>query len=165
MRERTIKDPTFNIYKKGGAVEDKQQTLFDLQETDKANNIERRGKELKKDDLIKLAKDEADLKFDFESGISDVIIRDYYRERKPGQSITDWLDTKPRSYFLNIPLELAEGGKVIDFLSYLKRKEKPKIKRINLDSVAPGKAVVDLTDAEREVVNKLLRMSFNIKGD
>ena len=38
--ERTIKDPTFNIYKKGGNVEDKQQTLFDLDETDKANNIE-----------------------------------------------------------------------------------------------------------------------------
>ena len=37
--ERTIKDPTFNIYKKGGNVEDKQQTLFDLDETDKANNI------------------------------------------------------------------------------------------------------------------------------
>ena len=49
--ERTIKDPTFNIYKKGGNVEDKQQTLFDLDETDKANNIERRGKELKKFDL------------------------------------------------------------------------------------------------------------------
>ena len=30
--ERTIKDPTFNIYKKGGNVEDKQQTLFDLDE-------------------------------------------------------------------------------------------------------------------------------------
>ena len=122
MRERTIKDPTFNIYKRGGAVEDKQQTLFDLQETDKANNIERRGKELKKDDLIKLAKDEADLKFDFESGISDVII-EITTGKENLVKITDWLDTKPRSYFLNIPLELAEGGKVIDFLSYLKQRK------------------------------------------
>ncbi len=32
--------------------------------------------------------------------------------------------------------------------------------------VLTGKTtIVDLTDAEREVVNKLLRMSFNIKGD
>ena len=139
--ERTIKDPTFNIYKDGG-------------------NVETKGKELKKEELLKLAKDEADLKFDFESGISDQILRDYYKDRKPGQSITDWLDSKPREYFLNIPLELAEGGKVIDFLSYLKQKEKPKIKRINLDSAAPGRTLDSLTEAEREVVNKLLRMTF-----
>ena len=41
--ERTIKDPTFNIYKDGG-------------------NVETKGKELKKEELLKLAKDEADLK-------------------------------------------------------------------------------------------------------
>ena len=140
--ERTIKDPTFNIYKDGG-------------------NVETKGKELKKEELLKLAKDEADLKFDFESGISDQILRDYYKDRKPGQSITDWLDSKPREYFLNIPLELAEGGKVIDFLSYLKQKEKPKIKRLNLDSVAPGKAIDELTEAEREVVKNLLKMTFD----
>ena len=144
--ERTIKDPTFNIYKDGG-------------------NVETKGKELKKDELLKLAKDEADLRFDFESGISDQILRDYYKDRKPGQSITDWLDSKPREYFLNIPLQLRDGGKVISLSSYLKQKEKPKIKKIDLDSIAPGKAIVDLSDAEREVVNKLLRMSFNIKGD
>jgi|TARA_R100001460_G_scaffold93168_1_gene135085 hypothetical protein len=144
--ERTIKDPTFNIYKDGG-------------------NVETKGKELKKEELLKLAKDEADLKFDFESGISDQILRDYYKDRKPGQSITDWLDSKPREYFLNIPLQLRDGGKVISLSSYLKQKEKPKIKKIDLDSIAPGKAIVDLSDAEREVVNKLLRMSFNIKGD
>ena len=144
--ERTIKDPTFNIYKDGG-------------------NVETKGKELKKEELLKLAKDEADLKFDFESGISDQILRDYYKDRKPGQSITDWLDSKPREYFLNIPLQLRDGGKVISLSSYLKQKEKPKIKKINLDSIAPGKAIVDLSDAEREVVNNLLRMSFNIKGD
>jgi len=138
---RVIKDPTFNIYRDGG-------------------NVERKEKEIKKDDLIKLAKDEADLKFDFESGISSQILRDYYKDRKPGQSITDWLDTKPREYFLNIPLELAQGGKVLFLSDYLKQKEKPKIKKLNLDSVAPGKALSELTEAEREVVNKLLKLTF-----
>ena len=146
MSIRTIKDPTFNIYKKGG-------------------NVENKNKPIKKEQLQQLAKDVEDLKFDFESGISDQILRDYYKDRKPGQSITDWLDSKPREYFLNIPLQLRDGGKVISLSSYLKQKEKPKIKKINLDSIAPGKAIVDLSDAEREVVNKLLRMSFNIKGD
>ena len=143
----TIKDPTFDIYKDGG-------------------NVERRGKELNKKGLKQLqAKDEADLVFQLESGISDYVIRDYYKERKPGQSITDWAKTKPREYFLNIPLELADGGKVLFLSDYLKQKEKPKIKRINLDSVAPGKALIDLTPGEREVVNRLLRMSLNIKED
>ena len=150
--ERTIKDPTFNIYKDGG-------------------NVERRGKELSKKELKQLqakdedlmfeqAKDDVDLIFDFESGVSDYIIRDYYKERKPGQSITDWSKTKPREYFLNIPLQLADGGKVISLSSYLKQKRKPPIKKINLDSVAPGRTLDSLTSAEREVVNRLLRMSL-----
>jgi hypothetical protein len=103
----TIKDPTFDVYKDGG-------------------NVERRGKEIKKDDLKQLqAKDDVDLIFDIESGISDRIVRDFYKERKPGQSITE-----------------------------------PPIKKINLDSAAPGRTLDSLTEAEREVVNKLLRMSL-----
>ena len=43
---------------------------------------------------------------------------------------------------------------------YLKQKEKPRIKKINLDAVAPGKALSQLTDAEREVVQTLLRLSM-----
>ena len=145
MSIRTIKDPTFNIYAKGG-------------------NVENRNKAIKKEQLLQLAKDTKDLEFDFESGLSDFIIRDYYKERKPGQSITDWLDTKPKSYFLNIPLELAEGGKVIMLSDYLKQKEKPRIKELNLDSVAIGKSLSELTEAERAAVNKLLRLTFG-KGD
>ena len=77
---RVIKDPTFNIYAKGG-------------------NVENKSKATKKDDLIRLAADKDKLEFDFKSGVSERIVRDYYKERKPGQSITDWLDTKPREYF------------------------------------------------------------------
>ena len=82
MSTKTIKDPTFNIYAKGG-------------------NVENKNKPIKKEQLQQLAKDEAN--FDLESGISGYIIRDYYKERKPGQSITDWAKTKPKEYFLNIP--------------------------------------------------------------
>ena len=55
---------------------------------------------------------------------------------------------------------MAGGGKVIMLSDYLKQKEKPRIKKINLDSVAPGKALSQLTDAEREVVQTLLRLSM-----
>jgi hypothetical protein len=42
----------------------------------------------------------------------------------------------------------------------LKQKEKPRIKKLDLDSVAPGKALSQLTDAEKEVVRTLLRLSM-----
>jgi len=143
---RTIKDPTFNIYRDGG-------------------NVERKGKEINREGILKLAKDEADLKFDFESAISDKIIRDFEKERSSGQSLSDWLKTKPREYFLNIPLELSDGGKVIMLSDYLKQKEKPKIKEINLAQGDFSKAVADLTDADKAVIKELLRKSGIKVGD
>ena len=141
MKNRTIKDPTYSIYKDGG-------------------NVENKAKAAGKDELLKLAKDEADIRFDVEGEIIDILQENYQKEKKPGQSFLDRLDTKPRSYFLKIPLSLKDGGNVILLSDYLKQKEKPKIKRINLDSAAPGRTLDSLTEAEREVVNKLLRMTF-----
>ena len=73
--------------------------------------------------------------------------------------------TKPKDYFIKIPLGLKEGGTVINLQFFLKQREKPKIKKLNLDSVAPGKSISDLTDAEKDVVRNLLRMTFdNLRG-
>ena len=113
---------------------------------------------------MKLAKDEADIMFDLENDIIEQLKLDYMKEGGKGQSFTDWLKSKPKSYFKNIPLQLAEGGKVIDLQSYLKQKQKPRIKKLNLDSVAIGKSLSELTEAERAAVNKLLRLTFG-KGD
>ena len=141
MSIRTIKDPTFNIYAKGG-------------------NVENRNKTIKKEQLLQLAKDEADILFDLENDIIEQMKLDYIKEGGKGQSFTDWLKSKPKSYFKNIPLQMAGGGKVIMLSDYLKQKEKPRIKKLNLDSVAPGKAISQLTDAEKEVVRTLLRLSM-----
>ena len=145
MSTRTIKDPTFNIYAKGG-------------------NVENKNRPIDKEQLMKLAKDEADIMFDLENDIIQQLKLDYLKEGSKGQSFTDWLKSKPKSYFKNIPLQLAEGGKVIDLQSYLKQKQKPRIKKLNLDSVAIGKSLSELTEAERAAVNKLLRLTFG-KGD
>ena len=142
---KIIKDPTFNIYRRGGSVD---------------KPMESKGDGAAKKELMKLAKDEADLIFDIESEITDILTEEFKKEKKPGQSFLDWLDTKPKSYFLKLPLGLAGGGKVISISEYLKQKEKPRIKRLDLDSVAPGKALTELTEAEREVVRNLLRMTF-----
>ena len=142
---KTIKDPTFNIYRRGGSVD---------------KPMESKGDGAAKKELMKLAKDEADLIFDIESEITDILTEEFKKEKKPGQSFLDWLDTKPKSYFLKLPLGLAGGGKVISISEYLKQKEKHRIKKLNLDALAPGKALSELTDAEREVVRNLLRMTF-----
>ena len=142
---KTIKDPTFNIYRRGGSVE---------------KAMERKGDGKAKEELMQLAKDEKDILFDVESEITDILLDNYNKEKKPGQSFLDWLGTKDREYLIKIPLGLASGGKVISISEYLKQKEKPRIKKLNLDAVAPGKALSELTDAEREVVRNLLRMTF-----
>ena len=137
-----IKDPTFNVYAKVGNVENRKNTP-------------------KKDELLKLAKDVKDIEFDLENEIVDILKQEYDKEKVEGQSFLDWLDTKPRNYFLKIPLGLKKGGVVVSISDYLKQREKPKIKRLNLDAVAPGKAIDELTEAEREVVKNLLRMTFD----
>ena len=71
----------------------------------------------------------------------------------------DWLKSKDDDYFKRI--ELKDGGKVILFSDYFKTKEPSKVKQINLaDYFDLGKTVSSLTDAEKEVVNNLLRMSL-----
>ena len=109
-------------------------------------------------------KDEADIMFDLENDIIEQLKLDYMKEGGKGQSFTDWLKSKPKSYFKSIPLQMASGGKVVMLSDYLKQKEKPKIKKLNLDSVAIGKSLSELTEAERAAVNKLLRLTFG-KGD
>ena len=130
----------------------------------KINNIEKKmpskgdgsaGKE-----LMKLAKDDADILFDLENEIVEQMKLDYLRQGKPGETFMDWLKSKPESYLRNLPIGLAGGGKVISISEYLKQKEKPRIKKLDLDSVSPGKALSELTEAEREVVRNLLRMTF-----
>ena len=122
MSTRTIKDPTFNIYAKGG-------------------NVENKNRPIGKEQLMQLAKDEADILFDLENDIIEQLKLDYMKEGGKGQSFTDWLKSKPKSYFKSIPLQMASGGKVVMLSDYLKQKEKPKIKKLNLDSVAIGKSL------------------------
>jgi len=75
-----------------------------------------------------------------------------FLENNPGKTEDDFIE------ILRIPME--NGGKVIDFAKYAKSKD-PKIKGISLASLfTPGKTLADLTTAERDAVNKLLKMTF-----
>jgi hypothetical protein len=57
-------------------------------------------------------------------------------------------------------IELKEGGRVYTLSDYRKLKE-PKVKEINLSSLFEhARTIASLSDAEREVVNDLLRKTL-----
>ena len=143
MKKQIIKDPTYNIYKQGGNVEKAMPGRGDGS------------------DKIKLA-DLEKVVFDVFQNLADQIQEDFEQEKKPGESFIDWLKQKPDSYFKRI--ELGKGGKVILISDYLKQKEDIPLKKIDLASYfTPGKTLSSLTEAERDVVNQLLRMSLGKK--
>ena len=81
--------------------------------------------------------------------------RDKFLQNNPDKTEDDFIK------LLRVPME--SGGKVIDFAKYAKIKD-PKIKKISLASLfTPGKALSELTESERDVVNNLLKMTFGKK--
>jgi len=66
--------------------------------------------------FIKMA-DLEKIEFDVMQDLIDTIQQDFEKERKSGESLIDWLKSKPTEYFKRI--ELAGGGKVISISDYL----------------------------------------------
>ena len=121
------------------------------------NNVE---KKMSAKDDMSLAKDIKDIEFDVMQDLADSIKADFLKERSEGQSFTDWLQTKPDSYFER--LSLNDGGKVISFNEYAKKK--PKVKKINLaDHFKLNQTVAELSDADVDLVNRLLKMSLGME--
>ena len=123
------------------------------------NNID---KAMPPRDGMSVAKDLFDLKFDVIKNLTDTIQEDFENGREPGETIDEWLDRQPDDYFKRI--KLSDGGKVIDFTAYAKMK-KPEIKKINLAQGDFEKTVTDVTESDKELIKKLLRMSeINVGG-
>jgi len=144
MAIRQIKDPTYNIYSSGG-------------------NVETRKNLPSKEGLLKLAKDKADLQFDLELDIIDQLKKKYELNKREGESFSDYI--KRENLEELITLELSEGGKVISLSSYLKQKEPPKIKKINLAQGDLNKTVAGLSDSDKALIKELLRKSGVLVGD
>tara|TARA_A100001391_G_scaffold5491_1_gene3656 strand:+ start:270 stop:695 length:426 start_codon:yes stop_codon:yes gene_type:complete len=138
MKKQIIKDPTYNIYSKGGNVE----TRKNIYTKDKLKNL--------------VASESPREEFELDLGSILEELKDW-KKKNPGRDEMDFYEEKGITIKR---LELDKGGKVISLQEYLKQKEPPKIKRLDLDSVSPGKALSELTEAEREVVRNLLRMTF-----
>jgi|TARA_R110001599_G_scaffold99249_1_gene254463 hypothetical protein len=123
-------------------------------QTDNKFGVERRGKEIDKEQLADLEK----IEFDVMQNLADTIKRDFEKETKDKpMTFLDWLKSKDDDYFKRI--ELSGGGKVIKFSDY--KDPIKKIKNIDLASLfTPSKTLASLTEAEKEVVNDLLRRTL-----
>ena len=127
------------------------------------NSIEKRlsggGKHtprLNMEQFIRLA-DADKIKSDVENEIIRLLDEKFRDQRKPGESFSDWLNRTPKEELLK--LELSGGGKVISISDYLKQKEEPKIKKINLAQGDFEKTVSGLSAADKDIIKDLLRKS------
>jgi|TARA_X000001382_G_C3118003_1_gene162222 hypothetical protein len=140
MKNRTIKDPTYSIYKDGG-------------------NVENKAKATGKKELKKLAKDIKDIEFDITEDLYDQMRSNYREAVEKGYkgNFMSWVQSQSDDYFKRI--ELKDGSKVIKFSDYVRKN--PKVKKINLaDHFKLNQTVADLSDADIELVNRLLKMSL-----
>ena len=101
--------------------------------------------------------------FDVEQNLADTLRELFEKEKKPGQSLIDWMKSKPTDFFKTI--RLSGGGKVINFADYAKGKDADsKVRQLDIAShFKLGKTLLSLTDAEKDVVNNLIRMSLGKK--
>jgi len=131
------------------------------------NNVEKRmegkGDLAVKQGLMKLAKDKADLQYDIELDIIDQLKKKYELNKREGESFSDYI--KRENLEELITLELSDGGKVISLSSYMKQKEKPRIKKINLSQGDMEKTVAGLSDSDKALIKELLRKSGVLVGD
>jgi|TARA_R100001129_G_scaffold169367_2_gene138049 hypothetical protein len=106
--------------------------------------------------FIELA-DAEKIQSDLEGDIIQLLNEKFLDQKKPGESFSDWLKRTPREELLK--LELSNGGKVIMLSDYLKQKEKPRIKTIDLAQGDFEKTVAGLTSSDKAMIKDLLRKS------
>ena len=139
--KRIIKDPTYNIYRNGG-------------------NVETRKNKLNKDDLKKLASETSEEEFFLDLGSVLEELKDWKKEN-PDKDEMEFYKEKGIAIKR---IQLDRGG-VVSLSDYLKQREKPKIKKIDLARGDFEKNVASLTDSDKDLIKELLRKSGVLVGD
>ena len=97
---------------------------------------------------------------DFEQEILQLLEEKFEKERKPGESYLDFIKRQDPEELKRIGLK--DGSKIVDFRKYSKSKE-PEVKQLDLASqFTPGRPLASLTEAERDAVNMLLKLSLKL---
>ncbi len=138
--KRVIKDPTYNVYSSGG-------------------NVETSKNRLSKDDLKKLASESPREEFELDLGSILEELKDW-KKKNPDKDEMDFYKEKGIAIKR---IELDKGG-VVSLSDYLKQKEKPKIKKIDLAQGDFEKTVASLTDSDKDLIKELLRKSGVLVG-
>ena len=136
-----IKDPTYNIYSKGGSVETRKNRLT-------------------KEDLKLLASESPREEFELDLGSILEELKDW-KKQNPDKDEMDFYKEKGIAIKR---IELDKGG-VVSLSDYLKQKQKPKIKKIDLAQGDFEKTVASLTDSDKDLIKALLRKSGVLVGD
>ena len=139
--KRIIKDPTYNIYSKGGSVETRKNRLT-------------------KEDLKLLASERPREEFELDLGSILEELKDW-KKQNPDRDEMDFYKEKGIAIKR---IELDKGG-VVSLSDYLKQKQKPKIKKIDLAQGDFEKTVASLTDSDKDLIKALLRKSGVLVGD
>ena len=139
--KRIIKDPTYNIYRNGG-------------------NVETRKNKLNKDDLKKLASETSEEEFFLDLGSVLEELKDWKKEN-PDKDEMDFYKEKGIAIKR---IQLDKGG-VVSLSDYLKQREKPKVKKIDLAQGDFEKTVASLTESDKDLIKELLRKSGVLVGD
>ena len=140
MPTRIIKDPTYNVYAKGG-------------------NVETSKNSYDKEDLKQFAKkDKEVLEFDaIEDQLQELIFQ--HKKEAPEILFKKWLDSKPDSFFKR--MKFKSGGNVIQFpVDLTKYRTEPKIRKINISGELGNRTIDSLNKDERDLVNRLLHISL-----
>ena len=139
--KRIIKDPTYNIYRNGG-------------------NVETRKNKLNKNDLKKLASETSEEEFFLDLGSILEELKDW-KKQNPDKDEMDFYKEKGIAIKR---IQLDKGG-VVSLSDYLKQREKPKVKKIDLAQGDFEKTVASLTDSDKDLIKELLRKSGVLVGD
>ena len=110
---------------------------------------------------IRIAADIEKEKFDFLSDIAGSIKALKEELGKPGETDAEFIKRLTPEELKRISLK--DGSNIIELSKYSKTKETPKIKKLNLaDHFELGRTVASLSDADKDIVKNLLKMSFNV---
>ena len=131
------------------------------------NNIDKRldpigdGSEAK--ELKRLAEKDSDvLEFDALNDVLDTL-KTMHESEAPDVPFRAWMNSKDDDFFKR--LKYSGGGRILKFPTDLTKYREPKYKKINISAgFGKDKTIASLTEDERNVVERLLRMSLG-KGE
>ena len=139
--KRVIKDPTYNVYSSGG-------------------NVETSKNRYTKEKLDRLASETPREEFELDLGSILEELKDW-KKKNPDKDEMDFYKEKGIAIKR---IRLDKGG-VVSLSDYLKQKEKPKIKKIDLAQGDFEKTVASLSDSDKNLIKELLRKSGVLVGD